>query len=92
MIRINKNYVIDSGAYDYTLYRDMHSKDKKDKPIYSFVGYYSSVRACVTAAMKDTVKNKLSRKDEITLNEAVRIIQDAEQHFENLLTEQMGEN
>lgn len=93
MIRVNDDWVIDVGTLDYTPMRDLHrmaTLKKKDgttveEPAYgAALGYYTSLKNAVRAIAKAEYKNAI-KGQEITLSEAINLMEQTIERFEKIL-------
>ena len=88
MIRIDDTYFIDVDELIYTLKKKRIGKNKKGEEIETetTLGYYSSLKSALTAAMKYDTMIKLS--DEVyNLTESIRIANEVSDRFSRLLDE-----
>ena len=92
MIKINDEYFIKSELYDFALLRDLHTTNKKGVPIYSTLGYYGTITACLEAALKDAKKARLRKGETISLAEAIDIIRECDQEFADILKKTLKNN
>ena len=78
MIRINDDYVITTDELNYILCKDTH-RCRKDtgKPYYKPLGYYGKLTYALEDLVERVGKDKISGDDEISLQEAVKNIEDA---------------
>lgn len=75
MIRVDDNYVIFSDTYGYTLAIDTHKTNKRGKPVYSNIGYYSSLPGAISAVFER--KKRLALADgEHDLADTIRIVRE----------------
>lgn len=84
MIRVNDDYVIAIGPYDYTAQMDVHKTNKEGEPIYKTIGYYPNTESALKAIVKDMIRTKLSNGTH-NLEEAIRIIKECNSQFDDLL-------
>ena len=93
MIRVNDDYIIDVDPHNYIVKRDLHKvrvtlNDKTGEetrsPLYYTVGYFGDIPSAVRGIIRDM--NKLGLSEGIhTLTEAVKIVQDNNKQFYDLL-------
>ena len=88
MIKIDDTYFIDVDELIYTLKKKRIGKNKNGEEIETSttLGYYSSLKSALTAAMKYDTMIKLS-EGEYTLNEAISIVNEVSDRFNRLLDE-----
>lgn len=86
MIRVNEDYVILIEGLNYTPCRDLHKTDKKGAPVYKVIGYYSNLEQAVKCIIKDMV-NRTLEADTYSLQEAVKVIQQSNDAFTDMLRE-----
>lgn len=81
MIRINENYVIDTGDnMNYILKEDKHKIDKEGNPVYVTLGYYSRLESALIGA-KNHLIHKSMGEGEKSLYEAIRAVRDISNEF-----------
>lgn len=88
MIRIDDTYFVDVDELIYTLKKKRMGKNKNGEEIETetTLGYYSSLKSALTAAMKYDTMIKLSN-GEYTLKEAISIVNEVSDRFTRLLDE-----
>lgn len=88
MIKIDDTYFVDVDELIYTLKKKRIGKNKKGEEIETetTLGYYSSLKSALTAAMKYDTMIKLS-EGEYTLTEAISIVNEVSDRFSRLLDE-----
>lgn len=84
MIVLINDLVVDVTEFNYTLMVDRHKTDKKGKPIYTTLGYYSNLAGAVNGAKEYCIKNEL-RDGLYDLREAIEKINSISTKFSNLL-------
>lgn len=91
MVRLNKDYIVEIDASNYTLKRDLHKKvivvrgDKEsEEDQYDIIGYYRNLQHAVKGAIDDMNIRKLSRGMH-DLEDAIAIIAKNNESFEKLL-------
>ena len=81
MIRINDDYVIDTGDnMNYILKEDKHKLDKDGNPVYVTLGYYSRLESALLGA-KSHMVHKSMGEGEKSLEEAIRAVVDISNEF-----------
>lgn len=90
MIRVNNDWVILVNENEFQVAKDMH-KEKIDKkgvvrPIYSVIGYYSSMESAIRGLIKESTRNRLMN-DTYTLKEALDIYREENNSIKTLLKE-----
>ena len=88
MIKIDDTYFVDVDELIYTLKKKRIGKNKNGEEIETSttLGYYSSLKSALTAAMKYDTMIKLS-EGEYTLTEAIRVVNEVSDRFNRLLDE-----
>lgn len=85
MINLRDDYVIEVDPLNYTLKKDMKTKDKKTgNPVYKIIGYYSTLESCIKGFIDLMQREKLA-EGEYTLNEALNALRDIYSEFNTLL-------
>lgn len=90
MIIVDKNYCIDVDKNCYTVKIDKHKKDKKGEKIYETVGYFTTLAGAIKGIINSMNKGKFN-EGTYTLEEAIKVIVESNEHFEKLLKKVMGE-
>ena len=88
MIKIDDTYFVDVDGLFYTLKKKWMGKNKNGEEIETAttLGYYSSLKSALTAAMKYDTMIKLS-EGEYTLTEAIRVVNEVSDRFSRLIEE-----
>lgn len=88
MIKIDDTYFVDVDELIYTLKKKRMGKNKKGEEIETAttLGYYSSLKSALTAAMKYDTMIKLS-EEVYTLKESISIANEVSDRFSRLLDE-----
>ena len=76
LIMIDDEYGISVDPIDYSL-RKIVKSEKTGKIRQETVGYFSSIRNCLKAYMRETMHDCLKSSKDITLKEAINRIEDA---------------
>lgn len=84
MITLIHDLVIDVSQNNCTLMVDKNKCDKNGNPIYETVGYYSSLEGAVQAGKNYCIRKKLEAGT-FTLTEAIKVIQECNKEFMDLL-------
>jgi hypothetical protein len=93
MIRVNDDYIIDVDPHNYIVKRDLHKErvtvddktgEETRSPLYNTVGYFGDIPGAVRGIIRDMNRNALS-EGLYDLIEAVKIIQDNNKQFYDLL-------
>ena len=90
MIIVDKNYCIDVDKNCYTVKIDKHKTNKKGEKIYETVGYFTSLAGAIKGIINSMNKSKFN-EGVYTLEEAIKVIAESNEHFEKLLEKVMGE-
>ena len=81
MIRINDNYVVDTGDnMNYIVKEDKHKVDKEGNPVYVTLGYYTRLESALLGA-KSHMIHKSMGEGEKSLDEAIRTVRDISNEF-----------
>lgn len=88
MIKLTLDMMIDVNMHVYTLLLDKHTLDKKGKPMYETLGYYSQLTTAIKAAREFAIRKNLSERD-LGLTEAIANINRISKEFEALLYEKL---
>ena len=88
MIKIDDTYFVDVDELIYTLKKKRIGKNKNGEEIETSttLGYYSSLKSALTAAMKYDTMIKLS-EEVYTLTESINIANEVSDRFNRLLEE-----
>ena len=88
MIKIDDTYFVDVDELIYTLEKKRIGKNKNGEEIETSttLGYYSSLKSALTAAMKYDTMIKLS-EEVYTLTESINIANEVSDRFNRLLEE-----
>ena len=88
MIKIDDTYFVDVDELIYILKKKRIDKNKKGEEIETetTLGYYSSLKSALTAAMKYDTMIKLS-EEVYTLTESINIANEVSDRFNRLLEE-----
>ena len=88
MIKIDDTYFVDVDELIYTLKKKRVGKNKNGEEIETetTLGYYSSLKSALIAAMKDDTMIKLS-EEVYTLKESISIANEVSDRFSRLLDE-----
>lgn len=89
MIKLTLDMMIDVNMHVYTLLLDKHTLDKKGKPMYETLGYYTQLTTAIKAAREFAIRKNLSERD-LGLTEAIVNINRISKEFEVLLYEKVG--
>lgn len=93
MIRVNDDYIIDVDPHNYIVKRDLHKErvtvnDKTGEetrtPSYYTVGYFGDLPSAVRGIIRDMNRQGLS-EGTFSLTEAVKMVQDNNKRFYDLL-------
>ena len=86
-IQLGNGYVIDVGAYDYTLKNNIKVIEKDGKEIESSntLGYYNDFEGAIQKLYKEKVKDKLKNNNNIS--ELVSAVKEAKAEIKELLKE-----
>lgn len=83
MIQINDDLCIkadNDGNVSYTLMLDKHKEDKFGKPIFTTLGYYTSLESVLKGAKSYMVHETIANND-YSLDEAIRAVRDLSNEF-----------
>lgn len=93
MIRVNDDYIIDVDPYNYTVKRDLHkvkqtvneiTEEVTLTPLFRTVGHFGDIPSAVRGVIRDM--NRLGLSEGIhSLTEAIKIVQDNNKQFYDLL-------
>ena len=85
MIRVHKDYVIDADEMCYTVKIDKHKtytdKNGRVSHVYDIKGYYNSLESALLGVKRDMTRSALSETDEVSINEAIKIIRKINDDF-----------
>ena len=93
MIELIGDYFVEVDSYNYTLKRRSQGVSKKtNEPIITetVIGYYPSLISAIKAA-KNHCGREIMAQDQITLSEAIRIIETIDEEFTKMLNERIKE-
>ena len=90
MIRINEDYVVDVDAYNYTLMRDKHKKDKKGNPVMVTVGHYGNLENCLKGFSEEVIREQFINTD-MSLKEAVDVIRKSNKELVDIIRRCMSD-
>lgn len=88
MIKLTLDMMIDVSMHAYALLLDKHTLDKKGKPMYETLGYYTQLTTAIKAAREFAIRKNLSERD-LGLTEAIANINRISKEFEALLYEKL---
>lgn len=91
MIRIIDDYLVDSDGMNYTLYREIHGQTKEGEPLVTrkALGYFTSLESAIKYCRQDYIRREHQKAD-MTLSDALDVIAEANQRFEQILKERVG--
>jgi uncharacterized protein (DUF488 family) len=87
MIRLKDNYCIDVEEKCYTVKINLHKTDKKGNTLYTTIGYYKDLEGAIKGVISHMNKQELQK--DCTLEEALKILQNNNRQFEDLLRKAM---
>ena len=74
MIRVTDDYCIKVDPLNYAVWKDSHKVDKKGVPIMPVIGYLESLPKALEFILKRSATDALCTDDEISLKEAIEIV------------------
>lgn len=91
MIHVIDCYYVDSAGLDYTVLRKKTgNRNGEEKEVYEPKGYYNSLKAAVKTVGKLYRKDLLNKQD-YELDEAIKVLQTADDVLESVLYRALGE-
>jgi hypothetical protein len=93
MIRIDEDYIIDVDPHNYIVKRDLHKErvtvndetgEETRTPVFNTVGYFGDIPSAVRGIIRDMNRTELSG-GVFSLTEAVKMVQDNNKRFYDLL-------
>ena len=88
MIRLIDDYVVEPGPYDYMLAKDTGRVNKKGERVLKAISYHASLEKAIQALRGYCMGKCLAEKD-MSLSEAVSVVQRCDERFRKLLVEVM---
>lgn len=93
MIRVSEDYIIDVDPHNYIVKRDLHkvkvkvddeTGEETQSPQYYTVGYFGDIPSAIRGIIRDMNRTELSG-GVFSLTEAVKMVQDNNKRFYDLL-------
>lgn len=92
MIKLQRGYTIEADEKCYILFKSTNGTNKKNEPtVYKrAIGYYSRIGTALSA-YSDELDRELVQNKDMTLTEAIKVINESRESVKKLIREAMPE-